>query len=68
MVERVWRAVGGRKFVAFILGITMAFVLCLLGRIDGNAFVATFVAGLGVFSAANVTQKATAKRGGSAGG
>ncbi|MGE5552813.1 MAG: hypothetical protein ACM3XZ_02680 [Betaproteobacteria bacterium] len=60
MVEQIWRAFGGRKFLAFMA----ATVLCWFGRISGEAWVAA----MGLYLAANVTQKAVAGKGGSAGG
>lgn len=47
--ERIWRIIGGRKFVGLIL----ATFLCYIGRLDGSLWVIAF----GVYCGANVSQK-----------
>ncbi|MDI6872111.1 MAG: hypothetical protein QME79_12360 [Bacillota bacterium] len=60
MIEKLWRALGGRKF----LGLVIATWLCYIGRLPGEAWVLA----LGMYLGANVAQKVLAGRYGGGGG
>jgi hypothetical protein len=55
VVERMWRVLGGRKF----LGLVVATVLCAAGRINGAEWVAAF----GLYAVTNVAADKVAKGG-----
>ncbi len=60
MIERLWRTLGGRKFI----GLVIATWLCYAGRMTGEAWVLA----LGMYLGANVAQKVLAGRYGGGGG
>lgn len=49
--------IGGRRFALSALATLGAFVLALLGAIDGNAYMLTTVGLVGAYVAGNTTQK-----------
>lgn len=52
-IEKVWRMLGGRKF----LGLILATILCYVGRLSGEMWVIAF----SVYCGANVSQKVLKK-------
>jgi len=54
-VEAFWRAIGGRKFIGFIL----ATYLCITGKISDQVWLAAFI----TYCSANVFQKIKNERG-----
>ncbi len=49
-IEKFWRAIGGRKFIGFVL----ATILCFYGKISGEIWLIAF----SIYCSANVVQKA----------
>lgn len=55
MLDKIWRALGGRKFLAFVA----ATILCWFGKITGEIWLMA----MGFFVGANVAQKFLLNRG-----
>ena len=47
-----------RKFILTILVVTLSFVLVITGKLDSKDWLAMAVVASGIYSAANITQKA----------
>jgi len=55
-------ALGGRKFAVALLALLSVTALTAFGRLDGSAYVTVVVAVVGLYGAANVTQRALATK------
>lgn len=51
---------GGRRFMLALISGAGTWVLCLLGRIDGNAYMLTTIGIVGAYITGNVMQKVKA--------
>lgn len=52
---------GGRKFIVAMSILASVTVLCWTGKVDATAYAAVVIGIMGLYGAANVVQKATAK-------
>lgn len=55
---------GGRRFVLALISGAGTFLLCLAGRIDGNAYTLATIGIVGAYIAGNTTQKLKAPEAG----
>lgn len=53
-------SVGGRRWLLALISGAGTFTLCLLGKIDGNAYTLTTIGIVGAYIAGNTTQKVKA--------
>lgn len=49
--------IGGRRFLLALISGAGTFVLCLAGRIDGNAYMLTTIGIVGAYITGNVAQR-----------
>ncbi len=52
-----------RKFLLALAALLLTAGLCYAGKIDGGVYMSVAIAAIGIYSSANVVQKATAKDG-----